>query len=77
METKELRFNITSYSNFSHNYVIALLSSNDAQYRFTENLTEESYSMFEVISDRNTYEKIREASKENSGAAFSVEYGTR
>jgi hypothetical protein len=56
--------------------VIGLLSSNDAQYRYVDYPTEETYSRFEVISNRVAFEMLREASKENNGTAFTLEYGT-
>jgi len=76
MENNKMRYFITTYTSFSHNHVIALLSSNDAEYRFIDYPTEESYSKFEVISDRAAFEMLREASKENDGSAFTLEYGT-
>ena len=74
--TDKMRYFITTYTSFSHTHVINLLSSNDAQYRFQDYPTEESYSKFEILSDRYTFEVLREASKENNGSAFSIEYGT-
>jgi hypothetical protein len=74
--TDKMRYFITTYTSFSHTHVINLLSSNDAQYRYQDYPTEESYSKFEILSDRHTFEVLREASKENNGSAFSIEYGT-
>jgi hypothetical protein len=71
-----IRYFVTTYTQFSHNHVIGLLSSNDANYRYVEYPTEETYSRFEVMSNRNAFEIIREASKENNGTAFTLEYGT-
>jgi hypothetical protein len=76
MENNQIRFHVVTYTKFSHNHLIGLLSSNDAQYRYTEYPTEESYSRFEVISNQQAFEAIREASKENNGTAFTLEYGT-
>jgi hypothetical protein len=75
MDNNKIRYNVTTYTKFSHNHVIGLLSSNDADYRYTEYPTEETYSRFEVVSNRNAFETIREASKENNGASFTLEYG--
>jgi len=76
MENNKMRYYITTYTSFSHTHVINLLSSNEAKYQFKDYPTEESYSMFEVVSDRYVFEILREASKENNGAAFTIDYGT-
>jgi len=76
MENNQLRYFITTYTGFSHNHVIALLSSQGAEYRFEQAPTEETYSRFEIISSRDVFEVLREASKENNGSSFSLEYGT-
>jgi len=76
MENNQLRYFVTTYTNFSHTHVINLLSSNTAEYRYQEYPTEETYSRFEIISDKYTFELLREASKENDGSAFTLEYGT-
>jgi hypothetical protein len=73
---RKIRYNIATYTSFSHNHVIALLSSNEAEYRYEEQPTEEYYSRFTVVSDLSTFEKLREASKENNGAAFNIEHGS-
>ncbi len=75
MDNNKIRYFVTTYTKFSHNHLIGLLSSNDADYRFTEYPTEETYSKFEVISNHVAFETIREASKENNGTSFSLEYG--
>lgn len=75
MDNNKIRYFVTTYTKFSHNHLIGLLSTNDANYRYTEYPTEETYSRFEVVSNRNAFEIIREASKENNGTAFSLEYG--
>ena len=75
MDNNQIRFNVTTYTKFSHNHVIGLLSSNDAQYKYQEYPTDETYSRFEVISNATAFEAIREASKENNGTAFTLEYG--
>ena len=76
MENNQMRYYITTYTSYSHNHVIGLLSSNDAEYRYVDYPTEETYSRFEVISNRVAFEMLREASKENNGTAFTLEYGT-
>ena len=47
-----MRYYITTYTSFSHTHVINLLSSNDANYQYKDYPTEETYSRFEVLSDR-------------------------
>ncbi len=75
-EDKTIRYHINTYTSFSHNYVIALLSSKDADYRYSIMQSEEVYSRFEVYSDLNAFEQIRELSKDNNGTAFTIEHGT-
>jgi hypothetical protein len=72
----KLRFFVTTYSHFSHNYLIATLSSRDVEYRYIEMQNEEAYSRFEVISDLDSYTILKQLSEENNGTAFSIEYGT-
>jgi hypothetical protein len=52
-----------------------LLSANDANYQYKDYPTEETYSRFEVLSDRYTFDIIREAASNNDGTAFTLEYG--
>ena len=75
MENDKMRYFITTYTSFSHTHVINLLSSNDAQYQYKDYPTEETYSRFEVLSDRYTFDVIREAASNNDGTAFTLEYG--
>lgn len=75
MENDKMRYFVTTYTSFSHTHVINLLSSNDANYQYKEYPTEETYSRFEVLSDRYTFDIIREASTSNDGTSFTLEYG--
>ena len=75
-QQKSVRYHINTYTSYSHNYVIALLSSKDAEYRYNVMESEEVYSRFEVLSDLQAFEEIRELSKENNGTAFTIEHGT-
>ncbi len=76
MNNPSIRYYISTYTSFSHNYVIALLSSNDAHYRFETPETEQGYSKFEVHSNQTTFNMLKEASQQNDGNAFTLEYGT-
>ena len=75
MNNSKMRYFIHTHTQFSHNHLIALLSSRDIAYRFALEETEETYSRFEVTSLRENFEWLREASKENNGTSFTVEYG--
>ena len=76
MSENKLKYNLTTYSNFSHNYLIAVLSSNDIQYQYQMLETEESHSRFVVYSTVEMFNKIRDLIESNNGTAVSIEYGT-
>ena len=72
----DIKYYITTYTSFSHNHVIAILSSNEAKYRFEVQQTEQMYSRFEVYSNPRAFEMLREAASENNGNSFTLEYGS-
>ena len=77
MSQNQLRFNLTTYSQFSHNYLIAVLSSKDIPYTYESLMTEESFSRFTVYSTMETFKSIKELiESDNNGTAVSIEYGT-
>ncbi len=77
MSQNQLRFNLTTYSQFSHNYLIAVLSSKDIPYTYESLMTEESFSRFTVVSTMETFKTIKELiESDNNGTAVSIEYGT-
>lgn len=76
MENPTMRFYAQAHTHFSHNYLIALLSSRGIAYRFTMVEDEEVHSRFEIVSLRENFEWLREMSKENNGSSFTLEYGT-
>jgi hypothetical protein len=55
--------------------LIAILSSNDVNYQFEELQNEETFSKFEILSDVNVYNTIKELMSENNGTAITIEYG--
>lgn len=73
--TNKMRYFVSTYTPFSHNYLIAILSSNDVEYRFQELQNEETFSKFEILSDANIYNTIKELMSENNGTAITIEYG--
>lgn len=75
MDNLKMRYFIHTHTHYSHNYLITLLSSRDIAYRFVMEETEETYSRFEITSLRENFEWLREASNDNNGASFTVEYG--
>lgn len=76
MENSKMKYYIQTHTQFSHNHVIALLSSRDIQYRYELTHSEETYSLFEVVSLKENFDWLREVSKENDGSSFTLEYGT-
>lgn len=76
MNNQSIKYYITTYTSFSHNHVIALLSSNDAQYRYDIDQTEQWYSRFEIYSNQRAFDMLKEASHENNGNSFTLEYGS-
>jgi hypothetical protein len=76
-DNQNMRYNVSTHSQFSHNYVIALLSSNDVQYRVEYIHNEEVYSRFEIISSVDVFKLIRDLAQENNnGTSISIEYGS-
>lgn len=75
-QQSELKYYITTYTSFSHNHVIAILSSNEANYRYEVHQTEQMYSRFEVYSNLKAFQMLREAADENNGNSFTIEYGS-
>ncbi len=75
-DNNELMYFANTYTSFSHNHLIAMLSSNDAQYVFDMTPTEEVYSRFKIMSNQRTYNLIREAIEVNDGNAITIEYGS-
>lgn len=71
----QLKYYITTYSTFSHNYLIAVLSSNGAKYEFEQVQNEEVFSRFVVVSDINVYNTIKQIIEANNGTSLSIEYG--
>lgn len=77
MSQNQLRFNLTTYSQFSHNYLIAVLSSKDIPYTYESLMTEESFSRFTVLSTMETFNAVKDLiESDNNGTAVSIEYGT-
>lgn len=77
MSQNQLRFNLTTYSQFSHNYLIAVLSSKDIPYTYESLMTEESYSRFTVHSTMEVFNTVKDLiESDNNGTAVSIEYGT-
>lgn len=76
MENSTMRYYIQTHTHFTHNYIIALLSSRDIAYQYKMVESEETYSQFEIVSLRENFEWLREISKQNDGTSFTLEYGT-
>ena len=74
-DNKEIKYYITTYSQYSHNHLIAILSSNEAQYRYDVLQNEEVFSRFVAISDITIYNIVRQLIDNNDGTAISIEYG--
>lgn len=71
-----MKYYATAYSQFSHNYLIAMLTTNDVKFETQYLETEETYSKFMIISNHEMYNKIKELSNENNGTSISIEYGS-
>ena len=75
-DNQEMRYHVNTYSDFSHNHLIAILSSTDTPYRFEYLRNEEVYSRFEVRSNNEVYTTLKQLIEENNGTSISIEYGT-
>ena len=71
-----IQYYLTTYTNYSHRVALQILDRFQVQYKSRIIETAESYSKLEVWSDRETFEAIRELTKDNNGAAISIEFGT-
>jgi NADH pyrophosphatase NudC (nudix superfamily) len=75
IDTDKMRYFVSTYTPFSHNYLVAILSSNDVKYQYQELQNEETFSKFEILSDINIYNTIKDLMSENNGTAITIEYG--
>jgi hypothetical protein len=75
MNNDKLKYYITTYSQFSHNFLIATLSTNETEYHYEQPQNEEVFSRFVVVSDINVYNTIKQLIESNNGTALSIEYG--
>lgn len=75
MSNSKITYFVTTYSHFSHNYLIATLSTTEAQYKYDILQNEEVYSKFMVSSDSSVYNIIKQLMENNDGTAISIEYG--
>lgn len=75
MNNNEIKYFATTYSHFSHNHFIAILSSLQAEYRYEELQNEEVFSRFVIISDIQVYNQVKELISNNDGTVISIEYG--
>lgn len=74
-DNKLMRYYATTYSQFSHNYLIAILTANDAKYETEYLQNEEVYSRFIIVSDHKVYNTVKELTNDNNGTSISIEYG--
>jgi len=75
-ENKQMKYYVSTYTEYSHNYLIALLGSHSVQYKVTRLETEQTFSKFEVVSGIDIYNLLRNLMDQNNGTAISIEYGT-
>lgn len=75
-DNETMRYYATTYSQFSHNFLIATLTANDTKFETQYLQNEETYSKFAIISNQDVYNKIKELANENNGTSISIEYGT-
>lgn len=71
-----MKYNLFTHSSYSHSYLINKLNELGAQYRFTLEESEESYSRFEVISSQEIFETVKNLTEQNNGTAITLQYGT-
>lgn len=74
-QAEGIRYYVTTYSYYSHNHLINVLSSLDALYKYDVLQSEEVYSKFVVESTLEAYNTIKQLMENNDGTAISIEYG--
>lgn len=75
-DNQEMKYYATTYSQFSHNFLIATLTANDAKFETQYLQNEETFSKFIIVSNHDVYNKVKELANENNGTAISIEYGS-
>ena len=75
-DNQAMRYYATTYSQFSHNCLIATLTANDAKFETQYLQNEETFSKFIIVSNHDVYNKVKELANENNGTAISIEYGS-
>lgn len=70
-----MRYNLTTYTDYSHDFLLKVLNSTNAKYQFHVFRNDEIYSKFEVHSELEVYNRIKDIIENGNGTAISIEYG--
>lgn len=70
-----MKYNLTTYTDYSHDFLLKVLNSANAKYKFLVLRNDEVYSKFEVYSELEVYNKVKDIIENGNGTAISIEYG--
>lgn len=75
-DNQNMRYNLTTYSQYSHDHLVKVLSTKDVRYEYAVPQGEQYFSRFNVLSGVEVFDFIKNLIENNDGTAISLEYGT-
>jgi len=75
-DNQAIQMSLTTYSQYSHNFLLAKLTNANADFTNTMLENEQSFSLFTVRGDINLYNFLKDMTESNNGTAITIEYGT-
>ena len=70
-----MKYYMTTYTEYSHRYLVATLGSMNIEYKSQVYRNDEIYSKFEVISNVDTYNLLKNIIEQGNGTSITIEYG--
>ena len=75
-DNQDMRYNLTTYSQYSHDHLMKVLTAKSVRYEYVVPQGEQYYSRFNVLSNTEVFDFIKNLIDNNDGTAISLEYGT-
>jgi hypothetical protein len=75
-DNQDMRYNLTTYSEYSHDHLLKVLTAKNVRYEYVVPQGEQYYSRFNVLSNTEIFEFIKNLTENNDGTAITLEYGT-
>jgi hypothetical protein len=70
-----IKFNVTTYNQFTHDLVESAIKQTNAQHQFRELNNESGFSKFVIYGTQETFNRIQDIGERNDGNVISYEYG--